>query len=186
MKTRPLARAAGAAALALVLWQCGGGDDGARGASAASSRRVDACALVPKDEVETIVGASIASASGNFSEHTYTKPVSFTASCMYMGERAVMLGVHYPVPQGRGTSEELASRITEQLRSAADDDPSIDELYKTTEVRPVAGLAGPAAEYVMLDQTTLEARAGQYQLKVVAPSLESARGVAAKAIEQLE
>jgi hypothetical protein len=169
-----------------VLWQCGGGDDGARSTSADSSRRVDACALVPKHEVETLVGASIASASGNFSEHTYTKPVSFTASCMYMGDRAVMLGVHYPVPQSRGTSEELASRITKQLRSHAEEDPSIKELYNTTEVRPVAGLTGPAAEYAMLDQTTLEVQAGQYRLKVVAPSLETARGVAAKAIERLE
>ncbi|MGH7578959.1 MAG: hypothetical protein ACREM9_02215 [Gemmatimonadales bacterium] len=186
MHIRQLDRVAGTATLALVLWQCGGDTEAARSASAPPNR-VDACELVPKQEVETIVGASIANASANFSEHTYTKPVSFTASCMYTGaKRAVMLWVDYPNPESRWTSEELASRISEQLRSDAEEEPSIKELYRSTEVRPVAGLAGAAAEYAMLDQTTLEVRAGQYHLKVVAPSSEIARGVAAKALERLE
>jgi hypothetical protein len=181
--------------LGLWSWGCGGGRDAAEDAradagtaEAASRDRVDACALVPKQEVATIVGGSIADASGDFSEHTYTKPVSFTASCRYMGERAVMLGVNYPVPPRRGTSAQLASTISERLRSQAEgeSDPGIAELYQSIEVRPVEGLAGPAAEYAMLDQTTLEASAGGYRLTVMAPSLESARTIAAKAFERLE
>jgi hypothetical protein len=187
MRTQLFARTAGAAAFALVFWQCGGGDnEGSRTTSAARSDRVDACELVQASEVETIIGASIASAKGNFSEHTYTKPVNYTASCMYMGERAVMLAVTYPVARGKGTSEQLAARITEQLRSQVGSDPSTDELFKTTQVRPVEGFAGPAAEYTMLEQTTLEVHAGEYTLKVMAPSLEGARGVVTKAVERLD
>jgi hypothetical protein len=183
MTTRPIGRAAGAAALALMLWQCGGGEDGAT--VAAAGQQVDACDLVPREEVAALVGVPVDSAEGRFNEHTYTDPVTYTASCMYTGGDVVMLTVHYPVAEARGTSADLASRLTEWLHSSEEDDPSIEELYRSTEVRPVAGLAGPAAEYDMLGQTTLEARLGRYQVKVAAPSPESARGIAAKALERL-
>lgn len=184
MNTMPITRAAGIAALALVLWQCGG-EEGT--ASASAARRVDACALAPKEEVEAIVGAAVTEVKGDFQEHTYVKPVNYTASCMYtVRPSSILLMVHYPYPKSGSTSEELASRITTNLRSDSEDDPDLKELYRNTEVRPVSGLAGPAAEYVMFDQTTIEARTGAYQVKVVAPSPESARGVAAKVLERLQ
>jgi hypothetical protein len=140
----------------------------------------------PQGAVATILGASIASTKGNFSEHTHTELPSYTASCMYMGERAVMLAVNYPARSGQASSEQLAARITEQLRSQVGSDPSTDELFRSIQVRPVAGLDGPAAEYEMLDQTTLEAHTGDHVLKVTAPSLEDARAIATKAIERLD
>ena len=186
MRTRPFARAATAAAFTLVLWQCGGGgDEGSRTAAAGRGARVEACELVPKSEMETIVGASVASTQGNFSEHTYTTPPSYTASCMYLGERAVMLAVNYPAPRRQISSEQLAAQITEHLRSQVGSDPSTDELFKSIQVRPVTGLAGAAAEYEMMDQTTLEVHTGDHMLKVMAPSLDAARGVAGKALERL-
>jgi hypothetical protein len=166
-----------------MLWRCGGGEDVTP--IAATAQQVDACALVPREEVAALVGTPIDTAEGSFNEHKYTKPVTYTAGCMYTGRGAVMLTVHYPVPEARGTSADLASRLTEWIHSIDEDDPNIKKLYQTTEVRPVAGLAGPAAEYEMLGQTQLEARAGRYEVKVAAPSLESARGVAAKALERL-
>lgn len=181
MNTKPITRAGGIAALALVLWQCGGED---RTASASAARRVDACALAPKEEVAAIVGADVTEVKGDFQEHTYVKPVSYTSSCMYEGSSPVILAIHYPSPQSRHTSEELASRITEQLRSQ--DDPSLQEVYRGIQVRPVSGLAGPAAEYVMFNQTTLEARKGVYEVKVVTPSAEGARSLASKVLERLE
>lgn len=187
MRTQAFGRAAGAAAFALVLWQCGGGDSKqSRTASAARAGRVEACELVPKSEMETILGASVASAKGNFSEHTYTTPPSYTASCMYMGERAVMLAVNYPATSGQASSEQLGARVTEQLRSQVGSDPSTDELFRSIQVRPVAGLAGLAAEYEMLDQTTLEVHSGDHVLKVTSPSLDDARRIATTAIERLD
>jgi hypothetical protein len=188
MTTRPFGRAAGVAALVLTLWRCSGDDTkpATDSASGTGSARIDACALVPKSEVELIVGTPVTNATGNLSEHNYTKPVSYTASCMYLGERTVMLGVNYPVPAGRTTSEQLAGRITEHLRSQVGSDPSTDELFRRIQVRPVGGLAGPAAEYAMLDQTTLELHAGDYRLKIMAPSLGNARALAEKATSRLE
>ena len=190
MHTRFIRRAAAVTALTLGLWRCGGHDAKTAAASASGSddgsARLDACALVPKSEIEAIVGTPVANGTGNFSEHTYSKPVSYTASCMYMGERSVMLGVTYPMPRSRTTSEQLARRITEQLRSQVGSDPSTDELFRSVEVRPVSGLDGPVAEYAILDQTTLELQVGNHMLKIMAPSLRSARAVAEKTISGLE
>ena len=186
MRTQPFGRAVGAAVSALLLWQCGGGGDGgSRTATADKGGRVDACELVPKSEMETIVGVSVASTKGHLSEHTYTTPPGYTASCRYLGERAVMLAVDYPAPRQQMSSEQLAARVTKQLRSQVGSDPSTDELFRSIQVRPVTGLAGPAAEYEMMEQTTLEVHTGDYMLKVMAPSLDDARGVAAKALERL-
>jgi hypothetical protein len=179
-----------AAALLLALGACGGRDAGGEEqdgpAAAASQERIDLCDLLPKAEIETIVGAAVANTSGNVSEHTYSKPVSYTSSCMYMGPRTVMLGVTYPATSAHSSSKELASRVTEQLRSQVGSDTITDELFRTTQVRPVDGLAGPAAEYVMMEQTILEVHADGRIIKVTAASLDDARAVADKAIANLK
>jgi hypothetical protein len=175
------------AAVAIICAGCGAAEQadraGASGGTAAE--KVDACELVPKSEVEAIVGSAVEEAKGSFSEHTYTKPTSYTAGCMYAGGQSVILGVNYPRLSSLANSEALASRITQQLRSQTEDDPSIAEIYRTTQVRPVEGLAGPAAAFEIAGQTTLEAHARQYTVKVTASSLDQARQVAAKAIERL-
>ncbi len=58
----------------LAVWS--GDSKQSRTASATGTSRVEACDLVPKSEMETILGASIPSAKGNFSQETYTTPPS--------------------------------------------------------------------------------------------------------------
>jgi hypothetical protein len=179
-----------AAALALAVVGCGGreasGEEKGGAAAAASDERIDMCELLPKAEIEAIVRTPVANTSGNFSEHDYSKPVSYTSSCMYMGQRTVMLGVTYPIPSARSSSQELAARVTEQLRSQVGSDTLTDEIFRTTQVRPVAGLAGPAAEYEMMGQTVLEVHADGRILKITAASLDDARAVAEKALMKLK
>ncbi len=103
-----------------------------------------------------------------------------------MGERAVMLAVNYPATSGQASSEQLAARVTKLLRSQVGSDPGTDEFFNSVQVRPVAGLACPAAEYEMLDQTALEVHTGDRALKVTAPSLDDARRIATTAIERLD
>ncbi len=179
-----------AMALVLAIVGCSGreanGEGKSAGAGAASDERIDVCELLPKAEVEAIVGTPVANTNGSFSEHDYSKPVSFTSSCMYMGQRTVMLGVTYPMPSARSSSRELADRVTEQLRSQVGSDTLTDEVFRTTQVRPVDGLAGPAAEYEMMGQTVLEVHADGRILKISAASLDDARAVAEKAMMKLE
>ena len=190
MSIRWIGRAVSAAALVLAVGGCGGrdasGEEKGGAAAATSNERVDLCELVPKAEIEGIVGAPVANTSGNFSEHTYSKPVSYTSSCMYMGERTVMLGVTYPASTARSSSKELAARVTEQLRSQVGSDTATDEIFRTTQVRAVDGLAGPAAEYEMMGQTILEVHADGRIFKITAASLDDARAVADKAIAKLK
>ncbi len=166
-------------------WRCGGDAGAAAAEAGAQAVKVNACELVPRQEVERLAGGTLTEVDGDFQEHTYTKPVNYTASCRYSGMRGVMLVVNYPVPEIRQTSEQMAARIATQMRSDAEDDPSLREIYGNIEVRPVAGLDGPAAEYTILNQTNLELRAGTYSLKVIAPSLEAARELAARAAGRL-
>ena len=190
MNIRLGVRAVGTAALVLAFGGCGGGDTGGEqkdGALGAASRgRVDVCELVPKAEIETIVASAVANTSGNVSEHTYSEPVSYTSSCMYMGQRTVMLGITYPASSTHSSSKELAAGVTEQLRSQVGSDTLTDELFRTTQVRAVDGLAGPAAEYEMMGQTVLEVHAGGRIFKITAASLNDARAVADRAIAKFE
>jgi hypothetical protein len=179
-----------AALSALAAGGCGGDEAGGGEkegvAAAASPGRIDVCELVPKAEIESIVGAPVANTSGNFSEHTYSKPASYTASCMYMGQRTVMLGITYPASSALASSQDLAARVTEQLRSQVGSDTVTDEIFRTIQVRPVDGLAGPAAEYEMMGQTILEVHSGGRIFKITAASLDDARAVVEKAIAKLK
>lgn len=145
---------------------------------------MEACELVTKSEMEAIAGGAV-NAKGDFREHTHTKPTSYTASCTYLGGEMISLAVHYPRLSSLANSEALAQRITEQLRSQSEDDPDLAEAYRSTQVRPVEGLGGPAAAYELGGQTTLEAHTRRYTVKVNASSPDQARQVAAKAIERL-
>ncbi len=187
MNTQRLGQVVGPVALALLVARCGGTAERPDRAAdvGGGGTRVEACDLVPKSDMEAIVGATVVKADGRFDEHTYTKPTSYTATCMYMGERAVVLGVNYPNPQSQLSSAALAASVTEQLRSQETGDPATDEVFRATQVRPVEGLPGSAAAYEMVEQTHLEVRGRGYTVKVVAPSLDHATQVAAKVFERL-
>ena len=183
-------RVAGGAALALVLAGCGGDSDrpnaaSAGAASGGSPGRVEACDLVQQSELESITGAPVTSTKSDFDEQTHSTPVTYSARCMYLGEQLVTLIVHYPTPSRPASSAALASRLTEELRSQAESDPSTAELLRTAQVRPVEGLGFPTAAYEVIGDTHLEAYPPGHTVKITAPSLDQARQVAEKAAERL-
>lgn len=181
-----MGRAASVAALTLIIAGCSGSEGAERAGTGGSnaSERLDVCALVPSADVATIVGTAVTKTQSDFSEQTYSKPATYTSSCMYLGDRIVMLYVNYPRATSL-SSGELASRVTEQLRSEVGKDPSTDEVFRTTQVRPVA-LSKAAAEYEMLGQTRLEVHTGSEVVTVLAASLDEARRVAELMLSRLD
>ncbi len=167
------------AGLALLASACTGTDDvDAAQAGPDGAAELDLCALMPVGDVQKVV-PGINEAEGHFSEHTYMKPVNYTASCIYAGNgAAVVLSVNYPSPAGNRSSQDLANSLTKFLQGQEEEDPDIAALYKNTVVRPVEGLPGAAAEYTMLGQTYLEVHANGSMVKSAAPSLDQARRIA--------
>jgi hypothetical protein len=175
----------GSAALALVLAGCGGQAETASG-TGGDQRHIDACGLATPAEVAAIVGTPSADTAGGFSEHTYTSPTTYSASCAYMAEgEMVMVAIHYPVRGSVPSAAELASTVTAHIRSQEESDSVLAEIYRTLPVRPVTDLPAPAAEYEIAGTTTLEARVGDHTLQVIAGSSDAARRVARTLIERL-
>ncbi|HSJ63026.1 MAG TPA: hypothetical protein VK922_03870 [Gemmatimonadaceae bacterium] len=175
----------GSAALALVLAACGGEAETAS-AGGGDRGRLDVCGLATPAEVATIVGAPSVDTSGKFTEHSHTSPPTYSASCFYAAEGAVvMVVVHYPVRGSVPSADELASSVTDHIRSQEESDPAIAEMYRRLQVTPVPELPAPAAEYEIAGTTTLEARVGDRTVQVNAGSSDIARRVARRLIERL-
>lgn len=175
----------GSTALALALAGCGSQGETAS-VSGSDQRRIDACGLATPAEVATIVGTQSVDTAGGFTEHTYTSPTTYSASCAYAAEgEMVMVVIHYPVRGSVPSTAELASSVTAHIRSQEETDPVLAETYRTLQVKPVPELPAPAAEYEIAGTTTLEARVGDRTLLVSAGSSEKARGVARALIERL-
>ena len=136
----------GSAALAMVLAGCGGQAETASASS--GDQRIEACGLATSSEVATILGAQSVDTSGRFNEHTYTSPTTYSASCTWVAEQgAVIAVIHYPVRSPVPSAAELASQLTDFIRSQDESDPSLAELYRTLEATPVSDLPAPAAGF---------------------------------------
>jgi hypothetical protein len=175
----------GSAALALALAGCG-----SQGETASPSRsdqqRIDACGLATPAEVATILGTPTVDTAGRFTEHTYTSPTTYSASCSYAAEgEAVMVVIHYPVRGSVPSAAELVSSVTDHIRSQEESDPAIADMYRQLHVTSVPELPAPAAEYEIAGTTTLEARVGDRTVQVNAGSSDVARRVARALIERL-
>jgi hypothetical protein len=168
------------------LRKCGGqASEDAQTANAAADERIDACALLSKAEMEALVGATVANTNSTFSEEKYAKPAVNTTTCMFIGERPVIIAVNYPITAA-SSSESLAARISANMQSASSGDANADALLKSTQVRAATGFEGAAAEYEMMGQTTIEVHRNGRALKVTAPSLDVARRIAQKVNERLD
>ena len=186
MTKSPAGRALTITVLAIGSLHCTAGADSE--AASGSLERIDACALLPKSEVEAIVGTTVPEADPHFSEHSYTKPVTYTAGCIYGGDNPVIVAVNYPTSSGATTSEQLAARLTKWLREEqeSEEEASIADAMQGLAAQPVSGVGSAAAAYDFLGTTTLEAVAGSYQVKVTGRSLDVSQRVAQKVIERLD
>jgi hypothetical protein len=186
MLKSPAGRALTITVLAIGSLHCAAGADSE--AASGSLERIDACELLPKSEVEAIVGTPVPDADPHFTDHSYTKPVTYTAGCIYGGDNPVILAVHYPMSSEATTSEQLAARLTKWLKEEqeAEEEASIAGAMEGLAAQPVSGVGSAAAAYDFLGTTTLDAMAGSYQVKVTGPSLDVSRRVAQKVIERLD
>lgn len=174
----------------LILAACTG-TEGAEVADAegdlGDGKKIEVCALLPAADLAKITGRGITEAEGHFTEHDYMKPVNFTSGCVYAGGGvAFIISINYPRQASKESSQQLAKRLGDHIRSQYQDDPDVGPLYAQIEMRPVEGMAGPAAEYSFLNQTHLEVYAPRQLVQVVAPSLEEARALADTVLARLD
>ncbi|HSJ16370.1 MAG TPA: hypothetical protein VK939_18325 [Longimicrobiales bacterium] len=139
----------------LTLAGCGGSDDSAGGETAADAggaarqdtRLVDACQLIERAELETMLGASVGRPTVQRDGFDDDSPVK-RSLCSYSGENdGIVLKVTYPYRENPGTSAEWAAKVRKDYTTSLEvaEDPEALAMLGNVQVHPLEGLGGAAA-----------------------------------------